>query len=169
MERSAKCSICCKIQSTGTVVKNQKFRFLYNGTCDSKTLTLTAGKISSILFQFEIKLSIFVFYNFTSLCGRECIPDFFICCILTSPFHVFADGSFKKYSALWNNTDLFTKVMLAVVLDILPVYLYSSAGRIIKTGNQVDQGGFTASGTSDDSNSLASFDRKADIGKAGCA
>lgn len=30
MERSAKCSICCKIQSTGTVVKNQKFRFLYN-------------------------------------------------------------------------------------------------------------------------------------------
>ncbi len=55
-----KCRICGKVKSTGTVIQDQDFRFFYKGTGNGKSLTLAAGKILSVLFQPEIKLTVFL-------------------------------------------------------------------------------------------------------------
>ena len=67
MQGSAKSCICGKVECTGTVIQNQKFRFLDNGTCNGKTLLLTAGKIAAVLLQSEIKLAFFPLDDLTCL------------------------------------------------------------------------------------------------------
>ena len=91
MKRFTKCGICGKVKCACTVIKDQKFRFLNDSTGNCQSLTLTTGKISAILFQFEIKLTVFSLNDFTCLGSGQCIPDFFIGCIFASPFHIFAD------------------------------------------------------------------------------
>ena len=41
MERFAKCSICGKVQCTGTIVQNENFRIFYNSSGNGETLTLS--------------------------------------------------------------------------------------------------------------------------------
>ena len=72
MQGSAKSCICGKVECTGTVIQDQKFRFFDNGACNGKTLLLTAGKIATVLFQSEIKLSVFPLDNLTCLGSCEC-------------------------------------------------------------------------------------------------
>ena len=169
MKRFTKCGICGKVECACTVIQNQKFRFLNNGTGNCQSLTLTAGKISTILFQLEIKLTIFSLNNFTCLGSGQCIPDFFIGCIFASPFHIITNRPFKKCCTLRYNTDFFTEIMLAVGSDILPIHQNRSLCDIVKTCDQVDESGFATAGTADDSDSLAFLYRKADIRKTWCA
>ena len=90
MQGFTKCCICRKVKCTGTVVQDQEFWFLDNGTRDGETLFLSAGKVAAILFQFEIKLAVLAFNDLTRLGSSECIPDLCICGIPISCFR----GSF---------------------------------------------------------------------------
>ena len=136
MQGFTKCCICRKVKCTGTVVQDQEFWFLDNGTRDGETLFLSSGKVATILFQFEIKLTILAFDDLTRLGCCECIPDLCICGIVASPFYVFADRSFKEGCTLWYNTDLFTEILLAVTADILSINTDSHqvfrAGKVIE-------------------------------------
>ena len=74
VERFAKCRISGEVKSTCAVIQNQNLWFLYQGAGNSKSLFLSAGKVFTVLFQLEIKLSRFSFYNFFSLCSGKCLP-----------------------------------------------------------------------------------------------
>lgn len=52
-----------KVQSAGTVVQNQEFRFFHEGTGDGETLSLTAGEVPAVLLQMEIQLAVFFLDN----------------------------------------------------------------------------------------------------------
>ena len=163
VEGFAQCCVCCEVKGAGTVIQDQDFRFFHKGAGDGESLLLTAGKILSVLFQNEIKLAWLAFYDFFSLCGGKCLPQIVVSGIFPAPFQVIADRTFKKGCLLQNDTDSGTEVVSGISFDILTIQKNGSLACVIESGDQVDQSGFTTSGTADDTNSLTFFYRKTDV------
>ena len=129
-------------------------------------MTLSAGKVLSVLLEHEIKLAVFSFYDFFCLCNFQCIPDLGVRCIFIAPFHVIADAAFEKDGALLYDSDLVVDFLIGELFYIASIQFNGSAGYIIETGDQADQSGFSASGTTDDTDCLPFFYRETDIRKA---
>ena len=80
-----------------------------------------------------------------------------------SKCYVVENGVVKEDRVLVDIADEFAQVVQADVPDIRAVYAYAAAVRIIKTRNEVNQGGLAGSGCADYSDGLAFFDVQVDV------
>ena len=135
MKRFPKGGVGGKVQSAGTVVQNQEFRFFHEGTGDGETLSLTAGEVPAVLLQMEIQLAVFFLDNLFGLGDCECFPDVFICGVIAAPFHVGTDTSLEKSCFLGNHADFTAERTAGIIFDIHAVHEDFSFAGIVETGD----------------------------------
>ena len=99
-----------KIQCRCTVIENQNLRIFYNGTGNRQTLLLSAGEISSALFNHIIQTAFFSLYHIRCLSHFNRMPQLFLCRIRISPAQILCNRSLKQYGFLHDNTNALPQI-----------------------------------------------------------
>ena len=146
-----------KIQCRCTVIENQNLRIFYNGTGNRQTLLLSAGEISSALFNHIIQTALFCIYHIRCLGHFNRMPQLFLCRIRISPAQILCNRSLKQYGFLHDNTNALSQLRKRILSHIGSRNFYTSLGYIVKTRDQVDHRTFTGTGSTDNPDCLSFF------------
>ena len=141
--------ICRIIQCRSTVIQNQDFRFPYQSSCNGQTLSLSAGKVLTVLGNLRIQFSFFPFHNLSRLSNINRFPQFFLSSIRFPPQQITAYCSFKKHRFLRYHANPLSELLFRHISQINAFQSNCTFCHGIKTGNQIYQGGFTGTGTAD--------------------
>lgn len=132
-------------------------------TCDRQTLFLSSGKIASLLLNYRVQSAFSIKNNFISLRRMDRLFQFLLCGIFISPQQIFTDRTRKQHRFLQYNADLAAQLLQIIVPHIGTVHLHAAFAHIVEPRNQRNEGRFTGTGTSDDTDRLSFFHPEADV------
>ena len=146
------------IHSGGGVVQDQDPGLLQQRTGDTQTLFLTAGNIGAALLDIGI---IPIGEGFNEIMGAgqlAGVDQFFIGGIGIAPAEIFLDGAGEQHIFLQDHGHIVTQNLQVIVPHVHTADFQCAFGHIVQSGDQLDKGGFTGTGTAQDTNGGAGGD-----------
>ena len=143
------------VQCAGGFVKKQYRCVFQNGAGDGDALPLAAGKFAAVRPDVLVQSERGAVNQVLQVGGLEGGQDFGFARVGTAVADIFKKGIVKQEYVLGDEGELGAQVIEFDVGDVGAVYAYVAGRRFDKAGQQVDDGGFAAAGTSDKGDTLS--------------
>ena len=133
------------IDAGSGIVKDQDRRVHQDGAGDRQALALPSGEFNTALTDNRVIPIIQSFDKIVHVCCPGCLHDFLIRRLRASIGDVLPDGIVKEKSFLGYQSKVLPQRFQRKLRDIRPVYQYFPGHGVMKTEQEVNQGGFPGS------------------------
>ena len=162
-ERLADQRVGLRIHGARRIVQDQNLWLFQQCAGNAQTLLLTARDVVTALVDHRV-IPIWEFADKAiCLCELTDALDLFVAGIFIAPTNVVIDCSGEQHVFLQHHRHLIAQVFQIIIAHIDAADLNTACSYVIKTRDQLHEGGLCAARTTDDTDSLARFDMQVDV------